>query len=87
MELTARIISKVFLLDGRQVLFHVSVNTFEALGENPRKKKKEYMFEAQNEVTKETSPREEKSASWGRTGAGGEKELTFPRLHHSRTSS
>lgn len=45
MELTVQIISKVFLLDGRQVLFHVSVNIPKP-SRKPSGKKKEYMFES-----------------------------------------
>lgn len=56
MKLTARIISKVFLLDGRQVLFHISFNILEALRKTLREKEGIYIrFELENEVTKETS--------------------------------
>lgn len=55
MELTARIISKVFLLDGRQVLFYVSVNTSKPSGKPSGEKEGIYVqVESENEVTKET---------------------------------
>ena len=71
-KLTARIISKVFLLDGRQVLFHVSVNILEALRKTLREKEGIYIrVELENEVTKEKELHEIKK---GRR----ERELTFP---------
>jgi len=72
MKLTTRIISKVFLLDGRQVLFHVSVNILEALRKTLREKEGIYIqVELENEVTKETS-HERKRAPCEKKG--GEKE-------------
>lgn len=62
MELTARIISKVFLLDGRQVLFHVSINTPKPSGKPSGEKEEVYVrVESESEATKETF-RERKGA-------------------------
>lgn len=56
MELTARIISKVFLLDGRQVLFRVSLNTPKPSGKPSGEKEGIYVrVESENVVTKEIS--------------------------------
>lgn len=63
MKLTVRIISKVFL-DGRQVLFYVSVN----ISKSSRKGEKEGIYvqvESENEVTKGTFHQSEKERSWG----------------------
>lgn len=77
MELTARIISKVFLLDGRQVLFHVSINTIEAFKKTLREEEGIYVrIDSENEVTKEAF--HERSVARGRISAERKRELTFP---------
>lgn len=78
-ELTARIISKVFLLDGRQVLFHVSVNTSKPLGKPPRGKRTNICSSRPGKRGDERNfLRKEKSAAWGQVRAERKRELTFP---------
>lgn len=84
MELTVQIISKVFLLDGRQVLFHVSVNIPKP-SRKPSGKKKEYMFES-NRKTRwrkklPTKGKERRMRSNSRSNKSGE-EKNWPFLSY-----
>lgn len=84
MELTVQIISKVFLFDGRQVLFHISVNIPKPSGK-PSGKKKEYMFES-NRKTRwrkklPTKGKERRMRSNSRSNKSGE-EKNWPFLSY-----